>query len=156
RTSTEAAISRGLPASVAPRARRSSTGTRLRCPMTTSALPFSRMFFAMPWPMRPTPMKPTFILNPPFPRYMQSVRGGQAAPHAGQVPDASDAAKVECAATRLRAMDAVGAADRAVGRALFLRGDRQPLHAHLVAGHTVRSLSENLVRLGEPGGELPA
>ena len=57
--SHRAAMSRGLDASDAPRAVRLSTGTRLRFPFTTSGYPACRMFFAMPWPIRPTPMKPT-------------------------------------------------------------------------------------------------
>ena len=44
--------------SVAPRFTRSSTGARLRWPRTASGKPFSTRFFAMPWPISPTPTMP--------------------------------------------------------------------------------------------------
>ena len=57
-TSDARATSAGVFTSFAPRLTRSSTGARLRWPMMVRGNPFSTMFFAMPWPMRPTPMKP--------------------------------------------------------------------------------------------------
>ena len=54
-----AASSWRLAASLAPRPFRSSTGSRLRWATTVSGWPFSTMFLAMPWPISPTPTKPT-------------------------------------------------------------------------------------------------
>src|SRR5208337_1261235 len=53
---------------MAPRPLRSSTASRLRWPSTVNGQPFSMMFFAMPWPMSPTPMKPirSFMAVIPF------------------------------------------------------------------------------------------
>src|SRR5271166_2147013 len=66
-TSLFSAISRGLAASPAPRFLRSSTASRLRWASTVKGQPFSTMFFAMPWPMSPTPMKPTrSFIQPPI------------------------------------------------------------------------------------------
>src|SRR5271166_5470287 len=66
-TSLFSAISRVLAASSAPRFLRSSTASRLRWASTVSGQPFSTMFFAMPWPMSPTPMKPTrSFIQPPI------------------------------------------------------------------------------------------
>ncbi|MNY63058.1 hypothetical protein D3C86_1999710 [compost metagenome] len=54
-----AATSFGVFASVAPAATSSSTGLRLRWPITVKGKPFATMLLAMPCPIRPTPMKPT-------------------------------------------------------------------------------------------------
>jgi hypothetical protein len=63
--SASAAMARGLATSRAPRPTRSSTGARLRCAMTRSGNPLARMFLAMPWPIRPSPMKPTVLFAMP-------------------------------------------------------------------------------------------
>src|SRR3989338_5193641 len=56
--SQTSAIWRGLDASCAPMASRLSTGVRLARPRTQSSYPLTRMFLAIPWPMKPRPMKP--------------------------------------------------------------------------------------------------
>ncbi len=45
-------------ASFAPAAMRSSSGFLLRCARTVNGKPLVTRFFAIPWPMRPSPMKP--------------------------------------------------------------------------------------------------
>src|SRR5271157_5865437 len=65
--SLSSAMARGEAASLAPRALRSSTASRLRWARTVSGQPLSTMFFAMPWPMSPTPMKPIrSFMQPPI------------------------------------------------------------------------------------------
>ena len=49
---------RWSPTSLAPAASRSSSGLRLRLTRTVSGKPLVTRFLAMPWPMRPRPMKP--------------------------------------------------------------------------------------------------
>jgi hypothetical protein len=44
--------------SFAPAARMSASGARLRLTRTVSGKPLVTRFFAMPWPIRPSPMKP--------------------------------------------------------------------------------------------------
>ena len=52
------AMSCGDAASFAPMLSKLSTGARLRLPKIQSSYPPFRIFFAIPWPMKPTPIKP--------------------------------------------------------------------------------------------------
>src|SRR5688572_12971593 len=63
-TTSDCAISSlGDETSLAPRSSRSARFERLRCTTKESAWPFFSRFLAMPWPISPSPIKPSFFIR---------------------------------------------------------------------------------------------
>src|SRR5688572_6084863 len=148
--SASAAIARALVASRAPRPRRSSTGARLRCARTRRSLPFVRMFFAMPCPISPRPMKPTS-------RFAMELLPSARAPPRRRAVNSGGAHQIEAAAPGLVAVDdGRPFPESAAGGALLLCCHRQPLHRDLVAGHRIGALGEHFIGLDEARRELTA